>query len=126
MDDCVGIVIAENAEQWSGHFLREIDRRHRAFGVEILRIVDDDIAAPTVDGGVNVRQRAGGEVAVAAAGAEADGADLAAIKKGSEDLALAMQKIGEAMTRSTDSGQVKNDDKGSEGSVRDADFKEKK
>ena len=55
-----------------------------------------------------------------------DGADLAAIKKGTEDLALAMQKIGEAMTRSTDSGQVKNDDKGSEGNVRDADFKEKK
>ena len=71
------VVVAENAEQRTGHFLGEIDRRDRALAVEILRIVDDDVAAPAIDGGIDARQRAGGEIGVAAAGAESDDADFA-------------------------------------------------
>ena len=59
-----------------------------------------------------------------------DGADIAAIKKSTEDLSLAMQKIGEAMMKNQQQ-QAPNQgpqggDKGGEGNVRDADFKEKK
>jgi len=54
-----------------------------------------------------------------------DGVDLSAIKKVTEDLSLAMQKIGEEMTKQGDgqatSGEKK--DEGEEGNVRDAETK---
>ena len=55
----------------------EIDRRHRPFGIEELRIVDDHVAAPAIDQRVEFRGAAGGEKSVPPAGAEADDADLA-------------------------------------------------
>src|SRR5258705_6353929 len=74
------VVIAEQAQQRTAQLVGEVDRRHRPLGAEllgILRIVDDDIAAPAIDRGVDIGQRAGGEIGVAAARAEADHADLA-------------------------------------------------
>src|SRR5262249_54084239 len=55
----------------------QLDRRHRALGVEQLRVVDHDVAAPAIDHGVEVGAHAGDEIGVAAARAEADHADLA-------------------------------------------------
>lgn len=59
-----------------------------------------------------------------------DGTDIAALKKATEDLSLAMQKIGEAMTKNSQAqGGGAGGEKppeGGEGNVRDAEFKEKK
>ncbi len=73
----IGVVIAENAEQRTVQLFRQIDRGDRALVVEVLGIVDDHIAAPAIDRGVDPRQRAGGEVGMTATGAEADDADFA-------------------------------------------------
>src|SRR3954467_4354960 len=51
--------------------------RDRALGVELLIVVYDHVAAPAVDGRAETRMSAGGQIAVAPAGAEADHADLA-------------------------------------------------
>lgn len=55
-----------------------------------------------------------------------DGNDSTAIKKATEELSLEMQKIGEAMMKaqSNTASAPKDDKKGEEGNVRDADFKE--
>src|SRR5271155_3717857 len=73
----VVVVIAENTEQWAVHLLGEIDRRHRPLVVEVLRIIDDDIAAPAIHRGIDARQRASGQIGMATARAETDHADLA-------------------------------------------------
>ena len=57
--------------------LGELDRRHWPLVVEQRRIIDDDVAAPAIDHGVDVRQAAADEVGVPAAGAEAHDGDLA-------------------------------------------------
>ena len=57
--------------------VRSIGGTGRLLG-DFGRVVDDDAAAPAIDGGVDVRDRRRGEVGVAAAAAEADDADLAA------------------------------------------------
>ena len=72
------VVVAEQAEQRRSHLAGELDRRDRALGVELLGIVDHHVAAPAVDRGVDpVGQQARGQIDMAAAGAEADQADLA-------------------------------------------------
>ena len=56
-----------------------------------------------------------------------DGNDSTVIKKATEELSLEMQKIGEAMMKAQGSGpspDKKDDKKGGDGNVRDADFKE--
>src|SRR5262245_11885489 len=71
------IVIAEQPEQRTAQLGGEIDGRDRSFGVELLGIVDDDIAAPAVYCRVDAVERAGGEIGMSSARAEADHADLA-------------------------------------------------
>src|SRR5215468_4613316 len=71
------VVVAEQAEQRAAQLCREIDGRDRALGVELLGVVDDDVAAPAVDRRVDAVERAGGEIGVAPARAEADHSDLA-------------------------------------------------
>src|ERR1700716_3413338 len=66
----VFIIIAEQTEQRSAHLLREINGRHRPLGIELLRVVDDDIAAPAIDRGIDAVERAGGEIGVASARTE--------------------------------------------------------
>ena len=73
----IPVVVAEQADQRNSELLGEVDRRHRALVVEHLRIVDDDVAAPAVDHRVEAGHRAGGEVGVTPAGAEAHHRDLA-------------------------------------------------
>jgi hypothetical protein len=73
----VFIVVAEQAEQRTVQLGREIDRRDRPLGIELLGVVDDDVAAPAIDGRVDAVERAGGEIRVPPARAEADHADLA-------------------------------------------------
>src|SRR5579862_1650818 len=68
----IGVVVAKNTEQRARHFLSQVDRRNGPLLVQILGVVDDDITAPAVDCSVNAFERAGREVSVAAAGAEAD------------------------------------------------------
>jgi len=55
-----------------------------------------------------------------------DGTDIAAIKKATEDLSLAMQKIGEAMAKANPQQNPADQKPPEEGNVRDADFKEEK
>ena len=73
----VFIVIAEQTEQRGAHLVREIDRRHRALRIELLEVIDDDVAAPAIDCGVDAVERAGDEIGMASARTEADHADLA-------------------------------------------------
>src|SRR6516164_5964469 len=42
------VVVAEQAEQRTAQLRREIDGRDRALGVELLGVVDDDVAAPAI------------------------------------------------------------------------------
>ncbi|HUD04194.1 MAG TPA: molecular chaperone DnaK [Candidatus Paceibacterota bacterium] len=55
-----------------------------------------------------------------------DGTDIAAIKKATEDLSLAMQKIGEAMAKANPQQNPADQKPPEDGNVRDADFKEEK
>jgi hypothetical protein len=71
------IIVAEQAEQRAAQLRREIDGRDRPLGVELLGVVDDDVAAPAIHGRVDAVERAGGEIGVAPARAEADHSDLA-------------------------------------------------
>src|SRR5580692_309658 len=71
------VVVTENAKQRAVHPFGQIDRRHWALIVEVLEIVDNDIAAPAIDHSIDAMERAGGEISVAAAGAESDEADFA-------------------------------------------------
>src|SRR5262245_41723968 len=54
----VFIIIAEQAEQWATQLCREIDRCDRPLGIELLGVVDDDIAAPAIHGRVDAVERA--------------------------------------------------------------------
>ena len=65
------------------------------------------------------------EAKIADAKKAKDGTDVAVIKKATEDLSLAMQKIGEAMMKNQQSAPNQNKPP-EEGNVRDADFKEEK
>ena len=65
------------------------------------------------------------EAKIADAKKAKDGTDIAVIKKATEDLSLAMQKIGEAMMKNHQSAPNQNKPP-EEGNVRDADFKEEK
>jgi len=65
------------------------------------------------------------EAKIADAKKAKDGTDIAVIKKATEDLSLAMQKIGEAMMKNQQSAPNQNKPP-EEGNVRDADFKEEK
>src|SRR5262249_51430556 len=49
----------------------------RPLGIELLGIVDDDIAAPAIHRRVDAVERAGCEISVSPSGAEADHSDLA-------------------------------------------------
>src|SRR3979411_1385190 len=66
------IVIAEDAEQRRAQLLGQIARRTRPLAVELGFVVHDDIAAPTIDDSVEVRDAAPAQVGMATAGAEAD------------------------------------------------------
>jgi hypothetical protein len=61
------VVVAEQAEQRTAQLVGEVDGRDRTLGVELLGVVDDDVAAPAIDRGVDARQAAGDEIGVAAA-----------------------------------------------------------
>src|SRR5262245_27311746 len=71
------IIVAEQAEQRTAQFCRQIDRCDRPLGIELLGIVDDDIAAPAIHRRVDAVERAGCEISVSPSGAEADHSDLA-------------------------------------------------
>src|SRR5262245_59853669 len=71
------VVIAEDAEQGRGELLGVVDRRDRLLVVELLLVIDDDIAAPAIDHGVEARHQTAGEIGLPSARAEADDADLA-------------------------------------------------
>src|SRR5262245_48647509 len=73
----VFVVVAEQAEQRTAQFRREIDGRDRALGVELLGVVDDDVAAPAIHRRVDAVERAGGEIGMTPARAEADHSDPA-------------------------------------------------
>src|SRR3984893_9822605 len=70
------IIVAEQPEQRTADPLRELDGRHRTPGVELLLVVYDHVAAPAVDGRIDIRERASGEIGMASARAEADHPDL--------------------------------------------------
>src|SRR5262249_62044606 len=55
------VVVAEQAEQRTQQLGRQVDGRDRPLGIELLRVVDDDVAAPAVDRRVDAVERASGE-----------------------------------------------------------------
>jgi len=68
----IHVVVAKMPRQRRGHGGGQSDRRHRALGREGGRVVHNHAAAPAVDCGLQVGNGAGGEIGVAAAGAESD------------------------------------------------------
>lgn len=70
------VFCAEYAEHGSGHVRRQINRRDRPRRRQLLRIVDDDAAAPAIHDGVKARQRTAGQPGMAAARTEAHDRDL--------------------------------------------------
>src|SRR5665213_205683 len=73
----VAVLVAEQAHERRLDALGEVDRGDRLFRGQ-RRFVDDDVAAPAIDRGVDAAaEPAGAEVGLAAARAEADDADLA-------------------------------------------------
>src|SRR2546429_5756406 len=58
----VFIVVAEQAEQRTAQLGRQIDGRDWPLGIELLGVIDDDVAAPAIDRRVDALERAGGEI----------------------------------------------------------------
>ena len=73
----VGIVVAEDAEQWAAQVFGKLDRSARALVIEQRGIVHNDVAAPAVDRGIDVGQTTGNQKGVTSARAEAHHRDLA-------------------------------------------------
>src|SRR5262245_61794558 len=61
----VGVFVAEDAEDWAGDAIGEVDGRRGPGRRELGGVVDDDAATPTVHGRVDTAQATGGEVDLA-------------------------------------------------------------
>jgi hypothetical protein len=84
------VVVAEDAEERRVHLGRVVDGGDGALGDELGRVVGEDEATPAIDTGVD-GQLADRHESMAAAGAEADGADLAVgIRLGAKEVDAAV------------------------------------
>src|SRR5215510_13014098 len=54
--------VAEYAEKRAAQLLGEVDRRDRTFGVELRLVVDNDVAAPAIDDGVELGNAAADQI----------------------------------------------------------------
>jgi hypothetical protein len=64
---CVGVlvVVAKQPKDRTAKTLAEIDGSHRPLGVELTLVVDDHVATPAVDDGVDRRESTGTKIGVA-------------------------------------------------------------
>src|SRR5262249_45849705 len=61
------ILVAEQAEQRTAQFGGEIDGCDRPLSVELLRVVDDDVAPPAIHRRIDAVERTSGEIGMSAA-----------------------------------------------------------
>src|SRR5689334_4270194 len=67
----VRIVVAEQPEQRTRHFLGEIDRCDRTLRRNVIRLFGNDASAPAIDSRIDSAKLTGSEIGVPAARAEA-------------------------------------------------------